>query len=73
MSNGSTPDNERAAAERLAAELRAFTDHEAEQLEALAAELAALRNTVPAPAFDRDALWDRIAQRLGPNPAGQDS
>jgi hypothetical protein len=64
MTNGSPPDDRRTSAEQLIAELRAFTDEEAEQLDALANELVELRSTAPAPSFDRAAIWERIADRI---------
>jgi hypothetical protein len=62
-------DDARSGADELIRELQAFTEQEADDLDALAAELAAVRSTLPAPAFDRDAIWARIGGRLSPPPA----
>jgi hypothetical protein len=66
MTDDHASDDARASAEALIEELRAFTDSEAEELDALAAELAAIRETLAPPAFDRDAIWARIGSRLQP-------
>lgn len=55
---------DRSDAERLAEQLRAFTEEEAASLDALAADLARLRGALDEPAFDTDAIWEAVAARL---------
>jgi hypothetical protein len=65
MTDDHASDDASARADALIRELRAFTESEAADLDALAAELSAIRSAFGTPAFDRDAIWDRIGDRLG--------
>jgi hypothetical protein len=68
MTDQHVPDETPSSADALIAELRAFTEGEADALQALAAQLGAVRASLSRPSFDRDAIWARVGERLRARP-----